>query len=70
MTSYTPLISTTHVDARDLEQASFLDADAEALGGQACAVCPHSQARHDAISARYCSATGVGAIARGCICRS
>ena len=38
-------------------------------GEPACDVCPHSLARHDAISSRFCSATLTGALARGCICR-
>ena len=37
-------------------------------GTPACDVCPHSLVGHDAISARFCSATLTGALARGCIC--
>ncbi len=53
---------TTPADPRDLEQASAADA--------ACGVCPHPHTDHDAIAARFCSATGNGAIARGCVCQS
>ena len=34
-----------------------------------CDVCPHPAAAHDVISRRFCDATLVGAITRGCICR-
>jgi hypothetical protein len=40
------------------------------MNKKACDVCPHPHADHDAIAARFCSATGNGAIARGCVCRS
>lgn len=33
-----------------------------------CDVCPHPTASHDAIGARFCSATLHGALTRGCIC--
>jgi hypothetical protein len=63
MTSSMLLIPiTTSADPRDLEQVSSSDA--------ACDVCPHPRADHDAIAARFCSATGTGAIARGCACQS
>ena len=63
MTSSMLLTSTpTSADLRDLDQASSPDA--------ACDVCPHPRADHDAIASRFCSATGNGAIARGCVCRS
>ncbi|MDD7942673.1 RGCVC family protein [Actinomycetospora lutea] len=35
-----------------------------------CAVCPHPWAAHDALGARFCSATVASALARGCICRT
>jgi hypothetical protein len=35
-----------------------------------CAVCPHPPAAHDAIGARFCSATAAGAFDRGCVCRT
>jgi hypothetical protein len=71
MTSSTILIpSTTAADSQDLEQASSDGDVAEAKNEVACGVCPHAHASHDAIAARFCSATGVGAIVRGCICRS
>jgi hypothetical protein len=61
---------TTFADVRDLEQASFRDDTAEATDREACDVCPHPQASHDAIAARFCSATCDGAIVRGCVCQS
>ena len=69
MTSSTLSIpTTTSADLGDLEQASPLAP--EAVDEEACDVCPHLRANHDAISTRFCSATGNGAIARGCVCRS
>jgi hypothetical protein len=71
MTSSTLLIPlTTSADVRDIEGAPILDDAAEAMNKQACDVCPHPQAGHDAIAARFCSATAHGAIVRGCVCRS
>lgn len=71
MTSSTLLIPiTTPAGVRDLEQASLLDDAAEAMHKEACDVCPHPHARHDAIATRFCTATGHGAIARGCVCPS
>jgi hypothetical protein len=71
MTSSTLLIpTTTSTDVRGLERASLRGAAAEAMSKEACDVCPHPHADHDAIAARFCSATGNGAIARGCVCRS
>jgi len=61
---------TTSADLRDLEHASLLDDAAGAMNKEACDVCPHPHADHDAIAARFCSATGNGAIARGCVCQS
>ena len=71
MTSSTLLIPvTTSADVRDLQQASLLDDAAERMNKEACDVCPHPHAVHDAIAARFCSATSNGAIARGCVCQS
>ena len=71
MTSSTLLIPiTTYADVREREQASLLDDVAEAMNNEACGVCPHPQAGHDAIAARFCTATSDGAIARGCVCQS
>lgn len=56
------LVTPTSADLRDLEPAALADA--------ACDVCPHPRADHDAIAARFCSATGSGALTRGCVCRS
>ena len=71
MTSSTLLIPiTTSADLRDLEHASLLDDAAEAMNKEVCDVCPHPSADHDAIAMRFCSATGDGAIARGCVCQS
>jgi hypothetical protein len=71
MTSSTiPIPITTSTDVRDLERASLRRAAAEAMNKEACDVCPHPHADHDAIAARFCSATGNGAIARGCVCQS
>ena len=61
--------STTAADVRSLERASPLDDAAEAMN-EACDVCPHPHATHDAIAARFCSATSNGAITRGCVCPS
>src|SRR3954454_11347202 len=71
MTSSTFVIpSTTSADVRDLEQASLLDDAAEGMNEETCGVCPHPHADHDAIAARFCSATRNGAIARGCVCQA
>jgi hypothetical protein len=35
-----------------------------------CATCPHANERHDAIALRFCAATMVQALNRGCICPS
>ena len=71
MTSSTLLLPvTTSADVRDPEQPSFLDDAAEVMNKEACDVCPHPRAGHDAIAARFCSATGDSAIARGCVCQS
>lgn len=42
----------------------------EARDDGACDACQHPSAEHDAIAARFCSATMNGAITRGCVCRS
>lgn len=36
-----------------------------------CSVCPHRKADHDAIAARYCSATANSSLstAKGCVCK-
>jgi hypothetical protein len=34
-----------------------------------CPACPHPQAEHDVIGARFCRATIAGAFDRGCVCR-
>ena len=71
MTSSTLLLPiTTSADVRDLEQASLLDDAARPMANETCDVCPHPHANHDAIATRFCSATGDGAIARGCVCQS
>lgn len=36
--------------------------------GEACAACAHPWRAHDAIEARYCTATTTAALARRCIC--
>lgn len=33
-----------------------------------CAVCPHPWHEHDPLGVRYCTATTVSALPRGCIC--
>ncbi len=33
-----------------------------------CGACPHPEADHDGISARYCRATVASALDRGCVC--
>jgi hypothetical protein len=71
MTSPTlPIPITTSAAVRDLEHASSLGDAAETTNMEACDVCPHPRASHDAIAARFCSATGDGHIARGCVCQS
>ena len=35
-----------------------------------CDVCPHPAEAHDVIGRRFCDATVLGALTRGCICRS
>ena len=35
----------------------------------ACDVCAHPAAAHDVIGRRFCEATLLGALTRGCICR-
>ncbi|MFI6096426.1 RGCVC family protein [Lentzea sp. NPDC051213] len=34
-----------------------------------CDVCPHPRDEHDPLGVRYCNATAVSALPRGCICR-
>ncbi|WP_223165657.1 RGCVC family protein [Lentzea indica] len=34
-----------------------------------CVACPHPLHEHDALGVRYCTATTVFALPRGCICR-
>lgn len=43
---------------------------AKSSGPQAagCAVCAHVWTEHDAIAARYCTATVAGEFDRGCVC--
>ena len=67
-TLYIPI--TTSADVQDLERGSLLDHAAEATDREACVVCPHKPGSHDAIAARFCSATRDGAIVRGCVCQS
>jgi hypothetical protein len=45
-----------------------LTADLDAPTDPACAVCPHPWHEHDPIGVRYCTATTVSALPRGCIC--
>jgi hypothetical protein len=65
---YVPI--TTSADVRDIGRASSLADAAETTDREACVVCPHKPASHDAIAARFCSATRDGAIVRGCVCQS
>ena len=37
---------------------------------EACDACPHPAEAHDVIGTRFCGATVLGALTRGCICRS
>jgi hypothetical protein len=56
--------ATTTVSAPDVATDAPLDAGA-------CVVCPHPLAAHDAISLRFCRATGAQAsTTRGCVCPS
>jgi hypothetical protein len=71
MTSSTLLTPvTTSADLLDFEQSALIDDAPEAVNKEACDVCPHLHANHDAIATRFCSATGNGAITRGCVCQS
>lgn len=45
-----------------------IDLDDRADTTGVCAVCPHPWAEHDALGVRYCTATTVSALPRGCIC--
>jgi hypothetical protein len=36
---------------------------------EACATCEHTVSHHDAIALRYCKATLVSELTRGCICK-
>src|SRR3954470_24503783 len=66
MTSSTFVIpSTTSADIRVLEQAPLLDQVGQGMSEATCGVCPHPRADHDAIAARFCSATRNRAMARG-----
>jgi hypothetical protein len=70
MTSCTlPMPITTSADVRELAQESLIGDAPEGMRQKACDVCPHPHANHDAIAARFCMATGNGAIARGCVCQ-
>jgi hypothetical protein len=40
----------------------------ETVAEDVCLACAHPWARHDVISARYCTATITGALTRGCVC--
>lgn len=45
------------------------DNDVSAIDNDAtCVVCPHLWREHDPLGARYCTATTVSALTRGCIC--
>lgn len=61
---------TGSADVQDLEQAPLLYDAGETMNKEACLVCPHPHAEHDAIAARFCAATDNGAIARACVCQS
>lgn len=45
-----------------------IDLDDRADTTSVCDVCPHPWAEHDALGVRYCTATTVSALPRGCIC--
>ena len=40
----------------------------EVVAERRCAACQHIWTEHDAIAARFCAATIVGAYTRGCVC--
>ncbi|GLY49951.1 RGCVC family protein [Lentzea sp. NBRC 102530] len=46
----------------------IIDVDDQPDTTGSCAVCPHPWAEHDALGVRYCTATTVSALPRGCIC--
>lgn len=50
--------------SKPLTSALDVHADAAPL----CDVCPHPWQDHDPIGVRYCTATTVSALPRGCIC--
>jgi hypothetical protein len=64
----TGMPSPTLIDT-DVEQASPLDASSRSESDPMCDACAHAASAHDAIGLRFCRATLVGAIPRGCICR-
>ncbi|WP_177221374.1 RGCVC family protein [Lentzea xinjiangensis] len=46
---------------------TVVDDPARAAG--LCAACPHPSHEHDPLGVRFCAATTVSALPRGCICR-
>jgi hypothetical protein len=70
ISSTLPSPVTVAADVHDLDVESVPDHGAPHVRTQeACDVCPHPRADHDPIAARFCSATGAGALVRGCVCR-
>jgi hypothetical protein len=70
ISSTLPSPATATADVHDREADFLLDHGATQVGTEAaCDVCPHPRADHDPIAARFCSATGAGALVRGCVCR-
>ncbi len=45
-----------------------LDTQSPIADPEACAACAHPWTTHDALAARFCTATAASSQARGCIC--
>jgi hypothetical protein len=53
-----------------IDQIEVSDVPVVVVDEKRCAVCPHDTDQHDVIGRRYCEATQMQALHRGCICRS
>lgn len=56
---------TTNPENHDVPTTTTTDEPEET-----CTACGHPQAAHDAIAARFCTATTASYFARGCVCTS
>ncbi len=59
----------TAIQERSTMSQHVLEPTARPVETPACAACPHPVDEHDAIAQRFCRATAVGALDRGCVCR-